>query len=60
MRPADLIFPELYQRKLQGLCPTCGQPIGPFRDKLSEKEYGISGMCQACQDKVFNPPEDEE
>jgi hypothetical protein len=24
-----------------------------FRDKLSAKEYYISGMCQACQDSVF-------
>lgn len=25
-----------------------------FRDTLSVKEYGISGMCQECQDSVFN------
>ena len=24
-----------------------------FRDDLSRKEYSISGMCQACQDKVY-------
>ena len=24
-----------------------------FRDKLSAREYGISGMCQHCQDLVF-------
>lgn len=24
-----------------------------FRDLRSVKEYGISGMCQECQDSVF-------
>lgn len=38
-----------------GHCPTCMKPIRAedFRDSLSRKEYGISGMCQACQDEVF-------
>jgi hypothetical protein len=31
----------------------CGEPIGPFRDQLSETEYTISGLCQTCQDSVF-------
>jgi hypothetical protein len=30
-----------------------GHPFTPFRDSLSNKEYTISGMCQACQDQVF-------
>jgi len=32
----------------------CGKPIGPFRDNLSLKEYRISGLCQECQDKIFD------
>ena len=24
-----------------------------FRDELSEREYGISGLCQTCQDGIF-------
>ena len=36
-----------------GLCPTCDEEVGPFRDDLSRKEYGISGMCQDCQDMHF-------
>ena len=38
-----------------GLCATCGQKIEmtEFRDALSKKEFGISGMCQKCQDSVF-------
>lgn len=36
-----------------GKCATCGKPIYGFKDRLSKKEYGISGMCQECQDSVF-------
>ena len=35
------------------LCMTCDGDAINFRDELSLKEYTISGMCQACQDKVF-------
>lgn len=52
-RPVDLIFPEGYERKRAGFCPTCGEPVSEFRDELSKKEYQISGMCQSCQDEVF-------
>jgi hypothetical protein len=39
----------------------CGQPLekaswGYFRNETSEREYGITGMCQRCQDRVFAPP----
>ena len=45
-------------------CPTCGKPPtdtprGPaflFKDYESAKEYKISGMCQSCQDGVFDAP----
>ena len=36
-----------------GLCMTCDEDATDFRDELSQKEYTISGMCQACQDKIF-------
>lgn len=37
-------------------CPTCGKGIlcSDFKDELSVKEFKISGMCQTCQDEVFN------
>lgn len=31
----------------------CGKPIKGFRNSISEKEFGISGMCQDCQDEFF-------
>ena len=34
-------------------CFICGGDANTFRDALSKKEYTISGMCQACQDKIF-------
>lgn len=40
----------------KGSCPFCSKQIDPeteYRDELSKKEYGISGMCQKCQDRIF-------
>lgn len=36
-----------------GRCPTCQGEVSAFRNEVSLKEYGISGMCQSCQDSVF-------
>jgi len=33
----------------------CGQPVTEFKDALSRREFTISGLCQACQDKFFGP-----
>ena len=32
---------------------SCANPDVNFRDELSRKEYGISGLCQTCQDSIF-------
>src|SRR5271166_96068 len=51
------------------VCATCGKPptltgrndcpeAFMFRDRLSAREYYVSGMCQQCQDEVFRT-EDE-
>lgn len=37
----------------QKICTWCKNPITGFKDPLSEREYQISGFCQACQDSVF-------
>ena len=34
-------------------CVICDGDANHFTDELSRKEYGISGMCQTCQDKTF-------
>lgn len=44
----------------RGVCPLCGKKVivDEFRDYISKREFKISGMCQSCQDKVFNPKEE--
>lgn len=39
------------------VCTVCGEPAIEFEDGLSEREYAISGMCQKCQNKVFDGEE---
>lgn len=34
-------------------CVACDRKAESFTDKLSEREYTISGLCQVCQDEVF-------
>ena len=48
-------FNQAVDKIEQGKCPFCNEPIGKqfFRDKLSRREFRISGLCQACQDSVF-------
>ena len=36
-----------------GLCPLCGGPPGEFKDELSKREFAVSGICQKCQDEIF-------
>ena len=46
-----------------GQCVKCGFPHNlrsDFRDALSHKEYGISGLCQGCQDGIFGVSEEDE
>ena len=40
--------------KEEKVCTFCHKEIAGFKDSLSRKEYGISGMCQDCQDKAFS------
>lgn len=60
--PAMETFLEGMSQKMFGVsrqedvCPFCRTKISgreDFRDALSWKEYGISHLCQKCQDSVF-------
>jgi len=53
-------FGKEVERVARGLCASCGEKPGPFKDELSRREFGISGLCQKCQDDVFGGPEDED
>lgn len=57
-RPVDLIQPGRREAIAAHRC--CPPPIGcggqamSFKDEVSEDEYVISGLCQECQDDLFN------
>ena len=36
------------------VCVSCNGKATAFKDKLSLKEFSISGLCQDCQDSVFD------
>jgi len=38
------------------ICVRCGRPVndGDFRDEVSKKEYYLSGLCQKCQDEIWD------
>ena len=61
-KPAFAIFPEAADRIMQSICVTCPKDIldADFRTEVSRTEYGISGMCQSCQDAVFGSAEEAE
>lgn len=48
-------FAKEVERIELGECPFCGNKVKQedFRDKLSLKEFHISGMCQECMDNIF-------
>lgn len=52
-------FAEQVTKVENGICPICEKLIltGSFRDALSEREFQISGMCQQCQDSIFDEME---
>jgi len=37
-------------------CPFCNAEVdvGSLRDELSRREFKISGLCQRCQDDIFD------
>ena len=39
-------------------CVKCGEFNLEFRDEISRKEYGISALCQCCQDGIFGVEEE--
>jgi hypothetical protein len=48
------VLPEVAELIGEGRCPICKQEVDKkFRDKLSEVEFEISGLCQKCQDNIF-------
>lgn len=44
---------EYSYAKATETCIKCKRPVGTFRDPSSRFEYGISALCQECQDLYF-------
>jgi hypothetical protein len=47
--------PQAWENKdaNKATCALCGEEATEFDNEISKREYGISRMCQVCQDKVF-------
>lgn len=59
-RPADDMFTDLFhvdrrEAIKERTCPMCKKHWKTFRDMRCKREALISGLCQACQDTVFQP-----
>ena len=52
-KPAGKIFPYNVDKIRNRKCVSCDEDANEFRNEISLKEYGISGLCQICQDLVF-------
>lgn len=35
-------------------CVSCGKPATKFKDEYSKREFAISGLCDECQQEIFN------
>ena len=48
-------FEKEIERVECGICPLCGLPVdkNELEDRASLKEFEISGMCQKCQNSLF-------
>lgn len=55
MKLVDKYFPEEAKLKEAAKCPFCAKLVNTnlFRDKVSLREFNISGLCQKCQDEFF-------
>lgn len=41
----------------ENVCVICHGPAAEFSNELSRKEFGISGMCEGCQNEFFTDEE---
>lgn len=52
---SDVLFNEPKPQESIGnkTCVSCKGVANEFRDEVSKREFGISGLCQKCQDSIF-------
>ncbi len=47
------IFPGNIRKIENAICVCCENKIDGFKNIISKREYEISGLCQNCQDGIF-------
>lgn len=57
-RPVDRVVPGRREAISTRRCVSCGHSLANFRDRISAVEAGLSGLCQCCQDSVFDQPDE--
>jgi len=52
-------FGDAIARVERGSCAMCNTTVRmeDFTDEISVREFGISGMCQSCQNDMFGEDE---
>ena len=64
-KPIDILtkymgpLADMRNKAKVGKCPFCDKVVNPeaFRNRPSQREFAISGLCQECQDGFFDPSE---
>ena len=62
-KPIFALFPDAADAVIRGECIPCGSTKirdCDFRDEISKREYSVSGMCQSCQDEIFQSDSEAE
>ena len=42
-----------------GICVSCGEEASFFHSVIAKAEYQISGLCERCQDEIFNTTQEQ-
>ena len=56
----EAMWPGTKKRIAEGKCPVCSRAITAFRDHLSEREFEVSGLCQKCQDSIWEDEQEQQ
>lgn len=56
----DILDTNVEENIEMDICSSCGQAAVNFKNDISRREFAISGLCQACQDEVFDSFDDEQ
>ena len=54
IRAIDGFLTERVNLIKDNVCPECHTTVLGFNDKLSQEEFLITGLCQSCQNEIFN------